>query len=177
MKKEVSIAICIGLILGLIVTFGIYRARQAGEPSVEQSAELLASALPTEGNIASNKNGAIVISSPEDGAITTAKEVQVSGTTEPDVHVFVFYGDQYKIEKADGTGNFSTRIPTKTGPMIIVVKTLNEQGISVEEQQAIFVGNPDEVEASPSPSPSGTTRPRATARPTATPKVTASPNP
>jgi hypothetical protein len=179
MKKEVSIAICIGLILGLIVTFGIYRARQAGEPSVEESAELLASALPSEGDIASNKNGAIVISSPEDGAITTAKEVQVSGTTEPNVHVFVFYGDQYKVEKADGTGNFSTRIPTKAGPMVIVVRTLNEQGTSVEEQQAIFVGNPDEVEASPSPSPSpsGTARPRATARPTATPKATASPTP
>ena len=135
------------------MTFGIYRARQASEPSVEESAELLASAVPVEGDVALNKNGAIVISSPDDGAITSAKEVQVSGTTEPNVNVFIFYGDQYKIEKADGTGNFSTRIPTKAGTMVIVVKTLNEQGISAEEQQAIFVGNPDEVEVSPSPSP------------------------
>src|SRR5688572_27112854 len=101
MKKEVAFAIVIGLVLGLVVTFGIYTARQAAEPSVAKSAELLASTTPDGGPnpVLNAPNSSLVVISPEDGLITNAKEVQVSGTTLPDALVLMFYNDQYKIEQ------------------------------------------------------------------------------
>lgn len=165
MKKEVAFAVFIGLILGLIVTFGIYTARTSTQPPVAESAKLLASAGPDSTTASSSSTvigtGALSLSSPEDGLITTAREVQVSGTTEPNSVVFIFYGDEYNIENADATGNFSTRIPTKTGAMVILVRSLDRSGNQVEDQRALFIGDPDRnttPEASPSPSPSAKPR-------------------
>jgi hypothetical protein len=172
MKKELLIAIVIGLLLGLVVTFGIYTARR--NSSIQESAELLASGSP---GVMPNTspNSSLVISSPEDGLITSNKELQVSGTTEADAFVFIFFDGEYRIEKADGTGNFSTKITLKEGPMIIQVRTLDEAGNSTEDERAVFIGDPSEfsVKASPSPSPRVTPRvtPRASVRPSATPKA------
>lgn len=165
MKKEVAIAIFIGLILGLIVTFGIYTARISTQSPVAESAKLLAS-VDLESSTASSSStvvgtGALTLSSPEDGLITTAREVQVSGTTAANAIVFIFYADQYNIETADSTGNFSTRIPTKTGSMVIVVRSLEENGNQVEDQRALFIGSPDVEDASASsPTPSPSTMPK-----------------
>jgi hypothetical protein len=166
MKKEVAIAIVIGLILGLVVTFGIYTARRSGALN-EESAGLLASISPgTNPNTSPNSvNNSLVISSPEDGLITIDKEIQVSGTTDPNAFVFLMYQDQFKLEKADATGNFSTKIPTKNGPMIIVVRTIDENGNTAEDERGIFIGNPEEAAATASATPKPTATPRATAKP------------
>lgn len=160
MKKEVAFAVFIGLILGLIVTFGIYTARTSTQPPVAESAKLLASTGPESTTATSSSTvigtGALSLSSPEDGLITTAKEVQVSGTTEENSVVFIFYGDEYSIETADATGNFSTRIPTKAGSMVILVRSIDQNGNQVEDQRALFIGDPDRKAtptASTSPAP------------------------
>lgn len=175
MKKEVAIAIVIGLFLGLLVTFGIYTARRSSS-SVQKSADMLASTSPDNPN-ASPVQNSLVISSPEDGLITSDKEIQVSGTTDPNSFVFIFVGDEYFMEKADGTGNFSTRIATKAGPMFIVVRTLDESGRTVEDERALYIGEPNNLSssistssASPKPSPSPRVTPRVTASPKASPK-------
>lgn len=173
MKKEVAIAIVIGLILGLVVTFGIYTARRSST-SVQQSAEMLASASPDSPGSSPTQNS-LVISSPEDGLITSDKELQVSGTTDPNSFIFILFDDEYLIEKADATGNFSTKIPTSPGPMLIVVRTLDDSGNSVEDERALYIGDPTNLAASvassaatvkPSPTPRVTTAPRVTPKPT-----------
>lgn len=185
MKKEVAIAIVIGLILGLIVTFGIYMARQPGS-SVKRSAEMLASARP-ESPDASPVQNSLVISSPEDGLITSDKVIQVSGTTTANAFVFIFSGDSYVLEKADNTGNFSTKIPTQPGLMFIVVRTLDETGATVEDERALYIGDPDNLATaisnpttstvSASPRPTRSPRPTASPRATSSPRVTATPTP
>lgn len=171
MKKEVAIAIVIGLILGLFVTFGIYTARRSSS-SVQKSADMLATTNPDNPNASPTQNS-LVISSPEDGLITSDKEVQVSGTTDPNTYVFIFFGDEYQLEKADATGNFSTRVPTKAGPMLLVIRTLDEAGNSVEDERALYIGEPNNLSvsistssASPKPSPTPRVTPRATPRAT-----------
>ncbi len=166
MKKEVAIAIVIGLFLGLIVTFGIYTARRSSS-SVQKSAEMLASTSPGNPNASPSQNS-LVISSPEDGLITSDKELQVSGTTEPNSFVFIFFGEEFLLEKADATGNFSTRIPTKAGPLLIEIRTLDESGNSVEDERAVYVGDPNNLSSAISTT-------SASPRPSATPRVTASP--
>lgn len=170
MKKELLIAVIIGLFLGLIVTFGIYTARK--NSSVKESAELLASGSPAV-TPNTSPNSSLVISSPEDGLITSGKELQVSGTTEADAFVFIFFDGQYRIEKADGTGNFSTKIPVKEGPMVIQVRTLNEAGNSIEDERAVFIGDPSNLVTSASSSP--TPSPKANPKPTVTPRATPAP--
>lgn len=174
MKKEVAIAIVIGLLLGLVVTFGIYTARRSSS-LVQQSAELLASTRPDSPDATPVQNS-LVISSPEDGLITSDKEIQVSGTTDPNTFVFIFFDDQYQLEKADATGNFSTKIPTKPGSMLIVLRTLDESGNSVEDERSLYIGDPSNLSASvastsasPKPSPTPKASPRPSVRPTVSP--------
>lgn len=184
MKKEVAIAIVIGLILGLVVTFGIYTARRSSS-SVQQSAEMLASANPDSPD-ATPTQSSLVISSPEDGLITSDKELQVSGTTDPNSFIFILFDSQFRIEKADATGNFSTKIPTAPGPMLVVVRTLDDGGNSVEDERALYIGDPSNLSASvassssavkptPSPTPKSSVTPKPTVK--ATPKPTATPKP
>lgn len=176
MKKEVAIAIVIGLVLGLVVTFGIYTARRSGTPA-QQSAEMLASASPDSPGSSPTQNS-LVISSPEDGLITSDKEVQVSGTTEANSFIFIFYDGSYKLEKADISGNFSSKIPTKPGPMLIVIRTLDDAGNSVEDERSLYIGDPSNLSASvassaatvkPTPSPTPRTTPKTTVKPSASP--------
>lgn len=183
MKKEIAVAIFIGLLLGLVVTFGIYIARSAAGPSVEKSASLLASSTPgVSASDSPNANSSLVLSSPEDGSITTNKEVQVSGTTQPNSFIFIFYGTEYKMERADSTGNFSTKVTSKTGPVIIIVRALDLAGNVVEEERALFIGNPEEMTssaniASASASPSPKVTPKVVAKASASAKKVASPTP
>lgn len=167
MKKEVAIAIVIGLILGLVVTFGIYTARRSSS-SVQQSADLLASANPSNPD-ASPVQNSLVLSSPEDGLITSDKEVQVSGTTDANSYIFIFFGAEFRLVKADATGNFSTKIPTTAGPMLVVIRTLDDAGNSVEDERSLYIGDPTNLaasvtstasaKASPSPTPKASPKP------------------
>jgi len=166
MKKEVTIAIIIGLILGLVVTFGIYTARKGSSFETDLTATPNPGSQP---NVSPNSvKNSLVISSPEDGLITADKELQVSGTTDPNAFIFIFFADQFKVDKADATGNFSTTIPTRSGPMLVVVRAVDEAGNTAEDERSVFIGDPQSQSssapiappASPVPSPNPTSSPK-----------------
>ena len=66
MKKEVLIAIIVGFSLGLIITFGIYRAQK----SLSERAESKNTDQDTT-QIEGTANISLSITQPEDGSITT----------------------------------------------------------------------------------------------------------
>lgn len=134
MKKEVLIAIMIGLSMGLIITYGVYRVKTAvvAPPvtDLEQAATPSAEAVvPT----------VISLSSPEDGLVLSENEVRVAGTTIPEAYVVIFTNNTDTITTADSSGNFSSTVSLEDGSNVIRVHVVNSQGETTIAERLVVV--------------------------------------
>lgn len=165
MKKEVLVAILLGLGVGLIVTFGIYTARKT------ITTPLLLSGTPVPSAAGGSMRNSLVLLSPEDESIQAVKEVKVSGTTDPNAQVVIMInGATPIISSADNSGNFSIDTVLENGGNTILVKTLDDEGNLAEETRTVIftTASLDEAPAaSASPSPTTKAKPKPSASPAA----------
>jgi hypothetical protein len=131
MKKEVFLAISMGFVLGLIITFGIWTANKSlkqSSPSTAISASpspaisVSPTATPQPGNLS------LVITAPENEALTASSTLTVTGKTSPNTTVALVYdlGDQ--IIQSDANGNFTTDITLEGGFNTISVTAFDTKG-------------------------------------------------
>ncbi len=180
MKKEMLIAIVIGFLLGLIITFGVYRLRVAKS---RKSATPVAS--PTASVAPAVSDSQITIHSPEEGAIQEDKSTTVTGSTLPDSYVVLFVNNTEYIRQSDSSGNFSFDVELTEGSNLLTVNVLTDDGTVLSKERTVIVTTvykepPAETasaSASPSPSIKPTASPKATARPGTTPRPSATPRP
>lgn len=152
MKKEIIIAILIGLFLGLFITYGVYKARTSISPESRRSQDSLL--LTTEDTF----SGELVLNSPEDESIRTENTVSVSGTTLPESFVVILVGNEEHITSSDGSGNFSVEVGLQQGANIITVVVLDEDGRSISLVKTVTVSDESltQEEASASVTPTVT---------------------
>jgi hypothetical protein len=177
MKKEVIIAVLIGLSLGLIVTYGIYTARRTF--MTNNSTKSLPS--PTPPSTPSPNNSSLSVISPEDETLQFSKEVKVTGTTRSGSLIVIFVNEKNVVTRADQSGNFSIQTTLDEGSNVITTRAIDEDGKSVEDQRVVIFSTTSlddpvassSAKVSPSPSP----KPKVTPKPTikASPKVTPTP--
>jgi hypothetical protein len=178
MKKEMFIAILIGFLLGLIITFGVYRLRVAKNPKTG-----IPVATPAASTLPTTSSSQITIHSPEEGAIQEIKSATVTGSTIPDSYVVLFVTNTEYIRQSDATGNFSFDVELAEGSNLLTVNVLTDDGTVLTKERTVIVTTvykePPPASASPSASPSikPTATPRATARPATSPKPSATPRP
>lgn len=135
MKKEVLVAILMGMILGLVITFGIYQARNSLVPNATLS-PLEGSPIPSPET--ANNAGSLVITSPEDQTITNNQEVTVAGTTQADSFVGITINDQAHLTTADSSGNFSIQDNLEDGSNVIQVLSINSDGEAVHQEITVI---------------------------------------
>ncbi|MEN8253393.1 MAG: hypothetical protein ABFQ62_03400 [Patescibacteria group bacterium] len=156
MKKEILFAILIGLSLGLIITYGAYRARKSEQEMATQTTDSIASSPGSETESQGNKF--LTLFSPEDESIQDNDNVKITGNTTADSFVVIFIGNDENITIADDSGNFSVESKLEKGSNVIAVHAINEDGkSSIEERTVIYTtaainteNNDDSQEASPS---------------------------
>lgn len=134
MKKEVLIAIFVGLSMGLIITFGVYRVRnsitQKPTPDfIEDAQNDQAVATPT----------VLALHSPEDGTIQTEKELTVTGTTIANSYIVVFVNDEDYISTSDESGNFTIKVELEDNENIIRVHVIDEGNSAIIEERLVVV--------------------------------------
>ena len=134
MRKELILTILIGLVVGLVVVFGIYRTKNFFTPR-DQGTKLEASPSPQP---SAETLGNLVIHTPEDESIQETSETTIAGTTNANAFVIIFVGDQEFITTADESGNFSISTDLETGSNIIVINSLDEDGLSVSEERTVI---------------------------------------
>jgi hypothetical protein len=163
MKKELLVAVVIGLLVGLVITYGVYRASTAGRGPRSTTQTTITT------DSTAHETSTLVLSSPEDESVQTTDQITVAGTTLPDSTVVVFVNDLEHITTADRSGNFSVVGKLEAGSNVIIVHSLTEDGsLTMVERTVIYITDSlTAVSASASASPSPTAR--ATARPTAKP--------
>jgi len=151
MHKEVVLAILLGLGLGLVITYGVYRSRTA--PTATQN-EVITSTDPT----ASDSDSKITIFSPENESVQSTQSVTVTGSTDPGSFVVILVGEVDFITTADESGNFSIEAELKEGSNIIQAHAVNEDGeVSITEHVVIYNTDPLVESETESASPSADT--------------------
>lgn len=136
MKKEVIIAILVGLSMGLIITFGVYRvSSKISEPPETNLTEENTDAEATA------SAAVIALHSPEDGTVQTETEQTVTGTTTPDSFIVLFVNDQDYISNSDESGNFSFKVELEDGANILRVHVLDAEGNATVEERLVVVSD------------------------------------
>ncbi len=138
MRKEVIVAILLGLSLGLIVSYGVYRARKSLQTSDTSSQQTDNGASP---NPSASPHTSLVLVSPDDESIQTTKDVKVTGTTLPNALVVIFVNDKENITNADSSGNFSIETELQPNANVITVRSIDEDGNTAEEKRTVIFTN------------------------------------
>ena|SRR5260221_724466 len=136
MKKEVIFAILIGLILGLIVTYGIYRARTTFISVTGPHNQLNASATPEPSGSVHNS---LTLVSPDDESVQSSRDVKITGVTDPNAIVIIFVNDRQRVTNADNSGNFSVSDKLDKDGNTIIVRTIDENGNVAEEKRTVII--------------------------------------
>lgn len=125
MKKELFFAIAAGLILGLIIAFGIWRVNKTIAPSDNQSSISQATPTPDTGF-------SITIANLEDLDVITESPFKISGITKPQTTVAISVEEKDYIVDTEKDGSFEKEISLIAGINEIVVKAFDQEGASSE---------------------------------------------
>ena len=126
MKKEILIAIIIGFILGLIITFGIWTANKSlknGVQNKQKTEENLPTPTPSQ-----NEEGIFLeITSPLNNDIISKEDITIEGQTKPQAVIAIIYQEGEELIQADSQGNFSADITLVGGANEIQISAYDDQ--------------------------------------------------
>ncbi len=124
MKKEIIIAIIVGILLGLVITYGIYISKNTQENNQQTS---VSETVLGSDDLEINQNQ-LAIHQPLDGTVVEEAVISVTGTSLANNFIVVFVGDEEIITHADESGNFSTEVKLNSGGNILTIFAIDEQG-------------------------------------------------
>lgn len=136
MRKEIVLAIVIGLGVGLILTYGFYLARTAlqRDPDNNLGQETNTSPSPDPSG-----NGTLSLISPVDESVQSSSSITIAGTTIVDSFVVIFVNDEEFITTADESGNFSIETELEDGSNVITVHAIDEDGNETIVERTVTV--------------------------------------
>ena len=127
MKKEIIIAIVLGLIMGLFVTYGVYTANQAISNQNTTRPQTTTIPTPTPQPIQELQ---ISVATPEDNIVVNQEEIVVSGITRTNVIVAIITEEEEFLVESGNDGNFSKTITLIKGANTITVQASDTNQIS-----------------------------------------------
>jgi len=151
MRKEIFLAIIVGIIVGLGITFGVYTLRQRFLPNktvqeITNSREQNPS--PTPG--VEQKN--LTIQQPENNLLTDQSEVKIVGRTIPNSYVTILTQGKEAITVADQDGDFAHDIILELGGNRVTVVASLPDG-QQEEVVLSLVYSTADLDLSPTATP------------------------
>lgn len=137
MRKEILVAIFVGVSLGLMITFGIYQNSERAKTGQNTITDQLINKQTSTG-AAELVDTQLVINSPEEDLLTNEAELIVAGSGNPDSFLVVLVNDTEYISSTDESGNFSIKVTLAEGGNLIEVISLDEDGQSVSKQRSVI---------------------------------------
>lgn len=132
MKKEILLAIFLGLTVGLLIAFGAYSANKAlKEQKIKKIASQPSPSLPPK---LSKKNNQLTIDQPENNLVIKEKEATISGQAKPNSTIAILAEDQEKILMANEQGFFSSQIKLIAGVNEITVAAIDKKNQKQEKK-------------------------------------------
>jgi hypothetical protein len=144
MKKEVFLAVAVGFVLGLIITFGIWTANNSLKNSSrpQQTADNSVNVIPSptgtpETPNTGNQIPLSLISPAADETLVNTDSLSISGKTVPGAVVAITYESGKNILVADNNGNFSLDIKLDGGYNRITATAYDKDGNTNTAQMLI----------------------------------------
>lgn len=130
MKKEILIAIVIGFILGLVITFGIWTANKSlqennNEPQTEENES---QPIVNENSQNDEEKMSLSITSPQDNSLLDQEEIEITGETSPLANIVILFEEGEKIIQADEQGDFKETIELSGGANEITITAVDQDG-------------------------------------------------
>lgn len=150
MRKEVVWAIVAGIVLGLVVAFGVYRIN-----STISSKKTTAGNRPTPSPTPSTpQEFKVVLDQPEDDDVLTQNSVNVTGITKSLAFVTFSGEDGDFLVQADNSGAFSQSVDLVPGINQIKVTAFDPSGNQNASEVLVVYSSSFQDETSPTSSPS-----------------------
>jgi len=128
MKKEILIAIIIGFVLGLVITFGIWTANKSlKEGTSTQSSQITENETNITPSPQAEEKLPLTIISPENNALVNQEKLEIVGKTSPKAMVAIVYEEGEKIIEADEKGDFTMEITLVGGGNEINISAFDSQ--------------------------------------------------
>ena len=132
MKKEVIIAILLGLALGLIITFGIWTANQAiKEKKTRQTTQVVQTTPSPPVKIE------LTINSPQNNLVVDKNKVQINGQCQPQSVLVLSSEENDVFTLSDESGFFSTSFPLVKGSNEITITSIDNLNQTQEKKLMI----------------------------------------
>lgn len=125
MRKEVLVAIILGVGLGALVAFGIWRANLAFSPKKEamETPGIETSATPEP-----MQNTDLIITQPEESSVVNTDKVTIKGSATPRSTVVVITAVDQSISEADQDGSFQQDVTLDSGPNEVKIVSYDPSG-------------------------------------------------
>lgn len=132
-RKEITIAVIIGLLIGVVVVFGIVRARSALNNLNPQDLSL-SNKKSTSPKESANPNQELYLTlETPDNQVLTSPELTVQGSTLPGTYIVILDESAEHIIIPNDVGSFSQTISLVAGANTIKVTVYQSNGTSKEQ--------------------------------------------
>lgn len=140
MRKEVVLAIIVGLTLGLSLTYGFYLMRRSAQTSSTPSTDLqeFIDVSPTPEPTIANK---IILLTPEEGSVLEEAQTVLSGSTIPNSYLVLFVNEEEYIGTSDEAGNFSFDVELENGSNLLAVHLVEDSGETAIRERTVIVSD------------------------------------
>ena len=143
MKKEIIIAIILGLVVGLGITFVSAVIRHGDNQS--QQNKNIANRIALENNALEDGDSTaglkVKILSPTNETVVTDAELTLTGRALADSLLVVFVNDNDTITNVPENGEFSIPIKLETGSNILSIHAVDEAGQTYDDQITVIYTN------------------------------------
>ena len=123
MRKEIIVAILVGIIFGGIFTYGIRRANLAFKPISDNQNQQIQS--EDEEETSSNLPDGLSILSPEQNDVFTENEIAVTGITKPNSIIVISSEGEDFVISSDNSGEFTQEIELSAGLNNILISAFS----------------------------------------------------
>lgn len=134
MPKEALIAIIIGFLFGLIITFGVYTANRSLK---EQEVEAEAPSPTAPASRESSPEALLVIDSPENESLVSEEKLVLRGRSNPEAIIAIFTEENEHLLTASKEGTFSAEITLVKGVNNIKVTAVDKENQKTEQDLTI----------------------------------------
>lgn len=149
MRKEVLAAIITGIVLGVVVAFGIWRANVAFQPTTQGVQTESQSPTPKE----ESENSGITIAKPEQNQVVSESPILVSGITKANSWVVISTDDKDYVLKTQANGEFEQEVDLVGGVNQIVFSAFSQQGEKSSSSLLLVYSTEFEFPEEPTPTP------------------------
>lgn len=134
MRKEVILALIIGIIIGGVILYGLKIANQSATTEVSETENTI-----TNPTVTPTPSQDLIINTPENHTVTFEDQITINGKTLPNTNLAIITEDEDDLIQSDKQGLFSTTVDLTEGEnKIIITAIISDENQPSKELLVIY---------------------------------------